>query len=78
MAFPRSVSIRNKITNLFNPQRKAPYERLIEKGKPRKVILVAVANKLLRQAFAILKKGVPYDPHYLEGKRNFSPSGDLI
>lgn len=59
----------------FNAQCRLLYERLVARGKPKKVALIAVANKLLRQAFAILKTGVPYDPHYLERKRNFSLQG---
>jgi len=37
------------------------YERLVLSGKPKKVALVAVAHKLVKQAFAIVKSGVPYD-----------------
>ncbi len=29
------------------------FNRLVEKGKPKKVALVAVMNKLIKQAFAI-------------------------
>ena len=29
------------------------FERLVEKGKPKKVALVAVMNKLIKQAFAV-------------------------
>lgn len=47
-----------------NPQCRAFYERLLSKGKPKKVALIAVANKLLKQAFAVVKKGTPYDPNY--------------
>ncbi|CAO4840737.1 MAG: hypothetical protein CNLJKLNK_00243 [Holosporales bacterium] len=36
-------------------------ERLKEKGKKSKVIVVAVMHKILRIVFAILKKGVPFD-----------------
>lgn len=42
----------------------AQFERMIAKGKPRKVALIAVCNKLLKQAFAIAKSGVPYDREY--------------
>jgi transposase len=38
------------------------FDRLLEKGKAKKLALIAVANKLLRQAFAIAKKGVQYQP----------------
>lgn len=47
-----------------NPQCKALYERLVAKGKSKKLALVAVCNKLLKQAFAIAKSGLVYDPGY--------------
>tara|TARA_B100000963_G_C22600533_1_gene660017 strand:+ start:314 stop:1300 length:987 start_codon:yes stop_codon:yes gene_type:complete len=40
------------------------FQRIVAKGKPKKVALVAVANKLLKIAFAISKSGLPYDPYY--------------
>jgi transposase len=40
------------------------YERILAKGKSKKVGLIAVANKLLKQAFAIAKSGLPYDANY--------------
>ncbi|KAA0256985.1 IS110 family transposase [Deferribacter autotrophicus] len=43
------------------------YYRLIASGKPKKLALIAVANKLIRQAFGILKSGKPYDPDYHAG-----------
>ncbi|MGC8719950.1 MAG: IS110 family transposase [Thermodesulforhabdaceae bacterium] len=36
------------------------YERLLSKGKAKKQALVAVAYKLIRQAFGVLKSGVPF------------------
>jgi len=36
----------------------------VAKGKPKKVALIAVANKLLKIGFAISQSGLPYDPHY--------------
>lgn len=39
---------------------KALYDRLVAKGKNGKVALIAVCNKLLKQAFAIVRSGVPY------------------
>ena len=36
------------------------YSRLKSKGKSGKVAIVAVANKLIRQAFAIIKKDCKY------------------
>jgi len=41
------------------------YERLVNKGKSKKLALIAVANKLLRQAFAIAKSGRPYDQEFV-------------
>lgn len=43
---------------------RALYERLIAAGKRKKVALVAVANKMLRQVFAVVKSGVPFDDRY--------------
>lgn len=40
------------------------YERLKGKGKRGKVALIAVCNKLLKQAFAIATKGTMYQPDY--------------
>lgn len=39
-------------------------ERLSEQGKPKKLILVAVANKLLKQSFAIIKNDTYYNDNY--------------
>ena len=47
-----------------NPQCNALYERLAAKGKSKKLALIAVTNKLLKQAFAIAKSGICYDPGY--------------
>jgi hypothetical protein len=47
-----------------NPHCKALYERIVAKGKSKKIALIAVCNKLLKQSFAIAKSGIPYDPHY--------------
>jgi transposase len=41
------------------------YERIVNKGKSKKLALIAVANKLLRQAFAIAKSGIPYDEAFV-------------
>lgn len=41
------------------------YERIVNKGKSKKLALVAVANKLLKQAFAIAKSGRPYDENFV-------------
>jgi transposase len=44
---------------------KAVYERIVNKGKSKKLALIAVANKLLKQSFAIAKSGRPYDETYV-------------
>ena len=48
----------------YNPQCRALYERIVAKGKSKKLALIAVSNKLLKQAFAVAKSGIPYDPNY--------------
>ena len=40
------------------------YERIVAKGKSKKLALIAVCNKLLKQAFAIAKSGLTYDDSY--------------
>ena len=40
---------------------KEMFERITNKGKSKKLALIAVSNKLLKQSFAIVKSGVPYD-----------------
>ena len=40
------------------------YERIVAKGKSKKLALIAVCNKLLKQAFAIAKSGLIYDGNY--------------
>jgi len=41
------------------------HERIVNKGKSKKLALIAVANKLLKQAFAIAKSGRPYDENFV-------------
>lgn len=41
------------------------YECIVNKGKSKKLALIAVANKLLKQAFAIAKSGLPYDENFV-------------
>lgn len=48
----------------YNKACRELYERLIAKGKARKAALVAVANKLLKQAFAIANSNQPYSLTY--------------
>ena len=47
-----------------NQQCKDLYERLVNKGKPKKLALIAVPNKLLSQSLAIAKSGVLYSPEF--------------
>lgn len=47
-----------------NPQCKALFDRIVAKGKSKKLALIAVTNKLLKQAFSIAKSGVRYNPDY--------------
>ncbi|BAL80166.1 IS110 family transposase [Caldisericum exile] len=48
----------------YNTQCKLLYNRLLTKGKEKKLIHIAVANKLIRQAFSIVKLNKSYDPIY--------------
>lgn len=48
---------------------KALFQRLKAKGKPGKLALIAVCNKLLKQAFAIATKGTMYQPDYMSSLR---------
>lgn len=41
------------------------YERIVNKGKSKKLALIAVSNKLLKQSFAIAKSGNPYDASFV-------------
>ena len=50
---------------------KAIYDRITEKGKSKKLALIAVCNKLLRQAFAIAKSGVEYNKEYRSAMPKF-------
>ena len=47
-----------------NKAYKALYDRIVAKGKSKKLALIAVCNKLLKQAFAIAKSGLIYDETY--------------
>jgi len=43
---------------------KQMYDRIVAKGKSKKLALIAICNKLLKQAFAIAKSGLMYDETY--------------
>lgn len=49
----------------YNTQCKQLYDRLIANGKPGKVALIAVANKLIRQMFGMIRSGQDYN-HQVE------------
>ena len=49
-----------------NKECKRMYVRLLSRGKKKKVALIAVANKLIRQVFAVIKSGVAFDDNYVE------------
>ena len=51
--------------SIHNPQCKALYERIVAKGKSKKLALIAVCNKLIKQAYGISKSGLPYDKNYV-------------
>lgn len=48
----------------YNKACKELYERLLAKGKAKKLALIAVANKLLKQAFAIATQKTKYNENY--------------
>ncbi len=48
----------------YNKACREVYERIVAKGKSKKLALIAVCNKLLKQAFAIAKSGLIYDDTY--------------
>lgn len=51
-----------------NTECKACFERLRSNGKPGKVAIIAVANKLIRQAFAVVTQEKPYVDGYKSAK----------
>ena len=52
------------VSIVHNPVMKEFYERLVNKGKPKKVVLVAIMRKLLVLACTILNSNKPYDAEY--------------
>jgi len=46
----------------YNPDIKAQYERLTEKGKSKKSVLGAAMRKLVQVCFGALKHQQPYQP----------------
>jgi len=53
----------------YNKPMKEFYERLVSKGKPKKVALIAVMRKLLVTAVGVLNNGVPFDENWLEKRK---------
>lgn len=49
-----------------NPDCVKMYNRLNEKGKPERVIKIALANKLLKQAFSIVKNQTYYSEKFID------------
>jgi len=47
-----------------NPKMKTYYDRMLEKGKPKKSGIIAVARKLLLLIYFLWKNNVEYDPNY--------------
>lgn len=45
----------------------ALFQRIVQKGKSKKLALIAVANKLLKQSLAIAKSGMMYDENHTSG-----------
>ncbi len=48
----------------YNKACKDSYKRLIASGKPKKLALIAVSNKLIKQAFAIATSNTIYQEKY--------------
>jgi putative ribosome biogenesis GTPase RsgA len=48
----------------YNKQCKDLFDRIVAIGKSKKLALIAVCNKLLKQAFGIMKSGLCYDPNF--------------
>ena len=49
----------------YNKACRELFERIVEQGKSKKLALLAVCNKLLKQAFAIAKSGLPYNENFV-------------
>ncbi len=52
------------MAKVCNKACKETFDRLVERGKPKKLALIAVMNKLIKQAFAIVKSGNMYSENY--------------
>lgn len=47
-----------------NPQFRTYYQRKLAEGKPKRLVLNNVANKLLKVMCAVMESQTPYDPNY--------------
>jgi hypothetical protein len=47
-----------------NPACKEFFDRLVAKGKNKKLAIIAVCNKLLKQVFGVVKSGKMFDRDY--------------
>jgi predicted nuclease of restriction endonuclease-like (RecB) superfamily len=56
--------IEKSIKELKKEIKEELYERLVSKGKAKKLALVTVAHKLLRQAYGVLKSRRPFDENF--------------
>ncbi len=52
------------VAKCWNPPCRTFAQRLEQKHKHVRVIVVAVMRKLVHQIYAILKSGQPFDPYY--------------
>lgn len=55
-----------------NKSCKTLYDRLVAKGKSKKLALIAVENKLIKQAFSIAKSGLTYDENFVSVRTSLS------
>ena len=60
---PALVSIK------YNPNMKGFYEKLVAKGKPKKVAICAVMRKLVHIIYGVLKSKTPFDVDYVDGPK---------
>lgn len=56
------------VAKKYNPLLKIFYERLVNKGKPKKVAICAVMRKLLVISYGVLKSEKDFDQYYLNKK----------
>jgi len=58
----------------YNKACKELFERIVDQGKSKKLALIAVCNKLLKQAFAIAKSGINYQEDHCSYITNINRS----